>query len=105
MMSGAMSGQRPKKGSKTPDPIDPMKDFKVEAIGQVQLWDVETGREIGTIKGGEALSSLKNWDSLAVVNYIATCNGLFGIVLEGDRVKACTTIEDLVTLVRAHVAD
>jgi uncharacterized caspase-like protein len=59
MMSGAMSGQRPKKGSKTPDPINPMKDFKVEAIGQVQLWDVETGREIGTIKGhGRAVTKV-----------------------------------------------
>ncbi len=51
MMSGAMSGQRPKKGSKTPDPADMMKDLKVEAVGQVRLWDVATGREIGAIKG------------------------------------------------------
>jgi WD40 repeat protein len=55
MMSGAMSGQRPKKGSqkgsKTPDPADMMKDLKVEAVGQVQLWDVATGREIAAIKG------------------------------------------------------
>jgi len=51
MMSGAMSGQRPKKGSKTPDPSDMMKDFKVEAVGQVRLWDVASGREIGAIKG------------------------------------------------------
>ncbi|HKG78158.1 MAG TPA: caspase family protein, partial [Pyrinomonadaceae bacterium] len=51
MMSGAMSGQRPKKGSKTPDPADMMKDLKVETVGQVQLWDVTTGREIAAIKG------------------------------------------------------
>jgi len=51
MMSGAMSGQKPKKGSKTPDPADMMKDLKVEAVGQVQLWDVATGREIAAIKG------------------------------------------------------
>jgi acyl carrier protein len=61
--------------------------------------------EIGTIKGGEELSALKNWDSLAVVNFIATCNGLFGVVLEGDKVKACQTIEDLLGLVRQHVVD
>jgi WD40 repeat protein len=48
MMSGAMS-KRPKKG--TPDPADMMKDLKVESVGQVQLWDVATGREIGAIKG------------------------------------------------------
>ncbi len=51
MMSGAMSGKRPKKGSKTPDSADIMKDLKVETVGQVQLWDVATGREIGAIKG------------------------------------------------------
>ena len=51
MMSGAMSGKRPKKGSNQPDPADIMKDLKVEAIGQVQIWDVASGREIGTLKG------------------------------------------------------
>jgi hypothetical protein len=60
---------------------------------------------IGTIRGDEALGTLKNWDSLAVVNYIATCNGLFGVVLEGDRVKGCECIEDLVVLVRPHIND
>jgi acyl carrier protein len=58
----------------------------------------------GSIKGDEVLSSLKNWDSLSVVSYIATCNGLFGVVLEGERVKACATVQDLVELVRDHVA-
>jgi len=28
-----------------------MKDFKVEAVGRVQLWDVASGREIAAIKG------------------------------------------------------
>ena len=48
-----MSGKRPKgsKGSKNPDPQDFMKDFKVEAIGQAQIWDVASGREIGALKG------------------------------------------------------
>ncbi len=51
MMNAAMSNQRPKKGSKTPDPADMMKDLKVEAVGRVQLWDVASGREIAAIKG------------------------------------------------------
>jgi WD40 repeat protein/uncharacterized caspase-like protein len=51
MMSSATSGKRPKKGSNQPDPADLMKDLKVEAIGQVQVWDVASGREIGTLKG------------------------------------------------------
>ena len=53
-LSGQMGGQKPRKqpkGSPTPDPNDMMKDLKVEAVGQVQLWDVSTGSELGAIKG------------------------------------------------------
>jgi WD40 repeat protein/uncharacterized caspase-like protein len=49
MMSGAT--QRPKKGSKQPNPDDLMKDLKVEAAGQVKFWDVASGRELGAITG------------------------------------------------------
>ena len=51
MMSGAMSGKKPKKGSQQPDPADMMKDLKVESVGQVQIWDVASGGEIATLKG------------------------------------------------------
>ncbi|HEX6285092.1 MAG TPA: hypothetical protein VFZ71_09470, partial [Pyrinomonadaceae bacterium] len=48
--SGSRGGKRPK-GSTASDSQDVMKDFKVEPIGQVQIWDVASGREIGTLKG------------------------------------------------------
>ncbi len=60
---------------------------------------------IGTITGTEQLATLPTWDSLAVVSYIATCNGLFGVVLSGDRVKATKSVEDLVTLIKSHIDD
>jgi WD40 repeat protein/uncharacterized caspase-like protein len=50
MMSGAMNPKQ-KKGSKQPDAQDIMKDLKVEAVGQVQLWDVSTGQPVAAIKG------------------------------------------------------
>ena len=50
MMNSAMNPKQ-KKGSKPPDPADIMKDFKVEAVGQVQFWDVASGRQIAAIKG------------------------------------------------------
>jgi WD40 repeat protein/uncharacterized caspase-like protein len=50
MMNSART-QKPKKGQQAPDPADMMKDFKVESVGRVQLWDVASGREIGAIKG------------------------------------------------------
>ena len=45
MMSGAMSGQKPKKGSKTPDPVRLDEGSQSEAVGQVQLWDVASARD------------------------------------------------------------
>lgn len=57
----------------------------------------------GTIKGTEMLSEF-TWDSLAIVSYIATCNGLFGVVLSGERVKATKSVEDLVSLVAGHIS-
>jgi WD40 repeat protein/uncharacterized caspase-like protein len=53
LMADAMNPGKQKKNAKQPatDPADFMKNMKVEAIGQVQLWDVATGQEIGALKG------------------------------------------------------
>jgi len=45
------TGQNKSKNKKQPTPDDFMKDMKVEAVGQVVLWDVATGSEIGALKG------------------------------------------------------
>ncbi|MCM3905396.1 MAG: caspase family protein [Pyrinomonadaceae bacterium] len=51
MMSAAMNpGKRPK-NQPTPDPQDFMKNMKVETTGQVRLWDVASGSQIGDLKG------------------------------------------------------
>jgi acyl carrier protein len=57
----------------------------------------------GTITGSEELKALPTWDSLAVVSYIATVNGLFGLVLKGEQVKATKSIGDLVALCGTNV--
>lgn len=51
MMNAAMSGKKPKKGAQVPSPDDFMKNMKVEAVGQVVLWDVANGTEIAALKG------------------------------------------------------
>jgi WD40 repeat protein/uncharacterized caspase-like protein len=51
MMSGAMNpGKRPK-NQPTPDPQDFLKNMKVETTGQVRLWDVASGTQIGDLRG------------------------------------------------------
>ncbi|HCX29960.1 MAG TPA: hypothetical protein DHU55_09370, partial [Blastocatellia bacterium] len=51
LMNPAAGQKSQKKNSKPPDPEEMMKNMKVEAIGQVTLWDVASGREIGALKG------------------------------------------------------
>lgn len=60
---------------------------------------------IGTIQGSELLVDVKTWDSLAVVSFIATVNGLFGVVLSPPRVRECKSVPDLVALVAEHLTD
>jgi uncharacterized caspase-like protein len=48
-MNAASSGKRPK-GQKGPTPPAPV-DLKLETVGQVKLWDVATGQEIGVLQG------------------------------------------------------
>jgi WD40 repeat protein/uncharacterized caspase-like protein len=52
-LMAAATGRNKSKNKKqpTPDPQDFMKNMKVEAIGQVVLWDVASGNEIGALKG------------------------------------------------------
>ena len=59
MMGGAPNQKKQKNSKKQQDPNDLMKDLKVEAIGQVQFWDVATGQLIGSIKGhGKAITKV-----------------------------------------------
>jgi WD40 repeat protein/uncharacterized caspase-like protein len=45
------AAQKNRKNSKPPDPDEMMKNMKIEAVGQVTLWDVASGTEIGALKG------------------------------------------------------
>ncbi|CAN5600555.1 hypothetical protein BH20ACI3_BH20ACI3_14060 [soil metagenome] len=51
MMSGAMNQGKKSKKQPTPDPQDFMKSMKVETTGQVRLWDVASGSQVGDLKG------------------------------------------------------
>jgi WD40 repeat protein/uncharacterized caspase-like protein len=51
MMNPAVAQRNQKKNSKPPDAEEMMKNMKVEAVGQVTLWDVATGGQIGALKG------------------------------------------------------
>ncbi len=50
MKAATGQGQKRSKNKLPDDPQDFIKDMKVEAIGQVQLWDVASGRELGALQ-------------------------------------------------------
>jgi WD40 repeat protein len=52
-MMAAATGQKQKgqKQKNPPDPDDFMKNMKVEVTGRIILWDVASGREVGTLRG------------------------------------------------------
>lgn len=51
MKAATTQGQKRSKNKPPDDPQAFMKDMKVEAIGQVRLWDVASGRELGALLG------------------------------------------------------
>lgn len=52
----------------------------------------------GTLTGAEELESLENWDSLAVISFIALVDEKLGLVVEGEKLAKAKTVGDLLAL-------
>jgi acyl carrier protein len=52
----------------------------------------------GTLKGDELLQSL-DWNSLAVIGFIALCDERFSKIISPGQIAKAKTIEDLLNLV------
>ncbi|NYZ15434.1 acyl carrier protein [Azospirillum sp. RWY-5-1] len=52
----------------------------------------------GTLTGTEELESLDNWDSLAVISFIALVDEKLGLVVEGEKLAKAKTVADLLAL-------
>lgn len=50
------------------------------------------------LTGTESLRTIEQWDSLAVLGYMALVDQRFGITLDPERVARCKTVEDLFAL-------
>ncbi|HBY55531.1 MAG TPA: hypothetical protein DEG23_01780 [Coxiellaceae bacterium] len=55
--------------------------------------------ESGTIKGNEELIFIDNWDSLAVLGFIALADKKFGKILKPDDISRAKTVRDLINLI------
>jgi len=60
--------------------------------------------DAGTLTGAEELDSLDNWDSLAVISFIALVDEKLGLVVEGEKLAKAKTVDDLLALAGVAVA-
>jgi acyl carrier protein len=52
----------------------------------------------GTLRGPEELSSVEEWDSLAVLSFIALLDETYGVTVAPKQIVACKTMDDLAAL-------
>lgn len=58
----------------------------------------------GTIRGDEELEALRNWDSVALMTFIALIDEEFSVRVTGKQVMKCQTVADLVALAGDNVS-
>ncbi|MDB5362914.1 MAG: hypothetical protein JWO51_4211 [Rhodospirillales bacterium] len=51
------------------------------------------------------LADIPEWDSLAVISFIALVDEHFGAAVEGEKLAAATTVADLIVIVQPHLED
>jgi len=59
--------------------------------------------EAGTITGQETLESLGEWNSLAIISFIAFADGMLGLSLNPESLKKAQKVADLVALVQSAI--
>jgi len=52
----------------------------------------------GTLQGGEALADLENWDSLAMMSFLALASDQYASTLSPRAIAGCKTVTDLMHL-------
>jgi acyl carrier protein len=58
----------------------------------------------GTIRGDESLVSLKGWDSVALMSFIALMDEELEVRVTGRQVMQCQTVPELVALAGEKVS-
>ncbi|MBS1856562.1 MAG: acyl carrier protein [Acidobacteria bacterium] len=58
----------------------------------------------GTLTGGEKLADLEQWNSMAMLGFIALADTNNGTRIQPRQIVNCVTVGDLLTLARAEGA-
>jgi acyl carrier protein len=54
----------------------------------------------GTLTSDKALREIPEWDSLAVLEFMAFADEKYGVVLSPDRFRECHTVADILGLLK-----
>ena len=70
------------------------------------LREIELALELpaGSLKGDERLEDIPEWDSLAVISFIALVDEKLGLAVDGEKLAESKTVGDLLALVREKLA-
>jgi acyl carrier protein len=70
------------------------------------LREIELALELpmGSLEGDEQLEDLPEWDSLAVISFIALVDEKLGLAVDGEKLANAQTVGDLLALVREKLA-
>jgi acyl carrier protein len=55
--------------------------------------------EPGTLKGGEALSDLESWDSVAALGFIGMAYEKYNVTIPAIHLPECKTVDNLSALI------
>lgn len=58
-----------------------------------------------TIKEDQTLADLDEWDSLAVIGFIAMTDEHFGVSLSPQEIVEANTVHDLIELIGGRISD
>jgi len=70
------------------------------------LREIESALELpeGSLKGNESLADIPEWDSLAVISFIALVDEKLGLAVDGEALANAETVGDLLALVHEKLA-
>ena len=60
------------------------------------------GIETGVIQEESKIADVPQWDSMAILSFIAFVEDQFGLVLDGDQIAKATTFKELFDLLEEH---
>lgn len=70
------------------------------------LREIEAALELpaGSLKGDEPLADIPEWDSLAVISFIALVDEKLGLSVDGEALAEAESVADLLALVHDKLA-